>query len=346
MKFIHVADVHLGSVLKRFSSLLSNERNGEIVAAFLKTVDYARKNDIKTVVIAGDLFDSNVPLSQDKEVFHSAVKSNPDMTFLYLRGNHDNVADLSLPNLLTFEDSVKSYEIDGAIFSGVEINDDNYSTFYDEIDFDAKKKNVLILHGEASNAAGLDKIDLSRLKGKGIDYLALGHIHSYYEGKIDDKGVYVNPGCLEGRGFDEKGEKGFVVVDSADFSHEFIVNSLRVVKELEVDVSETKNVYEALDLARKAIDPPSKDVIRIILKGGVKYPSDVRKTLYDSLKNECFYLEVKDETYQAVKVEDYLNDLSLKGEFIRVALSDESLSEEDKRRIVALGLNLLDGRKI
>ena len=55
-----------------------------------------------------------------------------------------------------------------------------------------------------------------RLKEKNIDYLALGHIHEYSQGQIDLRGKYAYSGCLEGRGFDELGEKGFILIDVSD----------------------------------------------------------------------------------------------------------------------------------
>lgn len=46
-----------------------------------------------------------------------------------------------------------------------------------------------------------------------FNYLSLGHIHSYKMDSLDRRGVYCYPGCLEGRGFDECGEQGFVLPD-------------------------------------------------------------------------------------------------------------------------------------
>jgi fucose 4-O-acetylase-like acetyltransferase len=55
-------------------------------------------------------------------------------------------------------------------------------------------------------------VSLSALRGRGIDYLALGHIHAYKKAPLDSRGIYCYPGCLEGRGFDECGRKGFVLL--------------------------------------------------------------------------------------------------------------------------------------
>ncbi|MGX8704776.1 MAG: metallophosphoesterase family protein, partial [bacterium] len=68
-----------------------------------------------------------------------------------------------------------------------------------------RHKNIVMLHGDITN---LNSIPLSMLKERNIDYLALGHIHKFQKGKLDDRGIWVYPGCLEGRGFDEEGPKG------------------------------------------------------------------------------------------------------------------------------------------
>ena len=57
---------------------------------------------------------------------------------------------------------------------------------------------------------------MSVFKDLNIDYLALGHIHSYKCHKLDKRGVYCYSGCLEGRGFDECGDKGFVLLETEE----------------------------------------------------------------------------------------------------------------------------------
>lgn len=66
------------------------------------------------------------------------------------------------------------------------------------------------MHGQIRDTSGKDKINVSKLRNKNIDYLALGHIHTFTSIKIDDRGTGVYSGCLEGRGFDECEDKGFV----------------------------------------------------------------------------------------------------------------------------------------
>lgn len=67
----------------------------------------------------------------------------------------------------------------------------------------------MMLHGQEAEYAAQDKaevVPLRDLRGKGIDYLALGHVHGYKKETLDSRGEYCYPGCLECRGFDEYGD--------------------------------------------------------------------------------------------------------------------------------------------
>ena len=50
---------------------------------------------------------------------------------------------------------------------------------------------------------------------------AIFEISSYSTGEIDERGKYAYSGCLEGRGFDETGDKGFVLIDVNDKKAEY-----------------------------------------------------------------------------------------------------------------------------
>ena len=64
------------------------------------------------------------------------------------------------------------------------------------------------------------------------------------------------------------------------------------------------------------------------------------------VKNDAYFVNVKDKTMPLIEPKKYENDLSLKGEFVRGVYANTELSEEDKKRIVALGLKALEGREL
>ncbi len=351
MKFIHAADIHLGSKIEaKLPPEKTEERKAEVRLAFKNMVEKGRAAGANVIVLAGDVFDSDRPLKKDKDFFYSVVRNNPDIDFLYLRGNHDNQEsyDEELDNLKTFSPEWTSYAYGDVVFSGIETVAENYSSMYSTINLNPEKTNIVILHGQKSESVGDGKINILKLKNKNIDYLALGHIHSASSGKIDERGFYAYPGCLEGRGFDETGVKGFILAEAENgkVSAKFIENSIRKTDEFIVDVSGARDSYEAFKIAKNSIKADKKDLIRLVLKGEISFDNDGLKDETENLfSGEYYFVSVKDNTLRKFDLEKIAGDLSLRGEFIRLVLSDEKLDDETKQKVISAGLKALSGRE-
>ena len=209
--------------------------------------------------------------------------------------------------------------------------------------------NIVTLHGQVGVVSGVDQVNISKLKNKGIDYLALGHIHTYDEQTLDGKGIYCYSGCLEGRGFDECGPKGFVLltVDSNRIQHEFVPFSRRQLHRVLVDITGlTKNSEIGQKMKRAAQNISSDDMVEFVLSGGVDPMANIALSYLQNLaKSNFFFVKVKDETRMTINPENYKNDISLKGEFIRLTLSCDA-SEEDKVAIIRTGMQALMGEEI
>ena len=249
MKIIHCADLHLGSEFKgKLPSDKSMIRREELRRSFTRLIGYAVENSISHIILSGDVFDRNEPFKKDKELFYDALRANPGITFYYLRGNHDigNSYSENMANLRLFGEEWVYYDIEnGLTIAGIESTDNNTSSRYPTLNLEKPAKNIVMMHGYLSETATRDGIVIKKLKDKSIDYLALGHIHSYSSGKIDLRGRYVYSGCLEGRGFDETGTKGFTVINTEDMSDTFVSFSQRTVFDVPVDITESENTYEA-----------------------------------------------------------------------------------------------------
>lgn len=129
---------------------------------------------------------------------------------------------------------------------------ENCTSFYSTLSLQKEDRNIVLLHGQVSDTMGMDRIYLRRLRNKQIDYLALGHVHKHQEGKLDDRGKYAYSGCLEGRGFDEIGEHGFILLAVEDeIKTEFIPFQERLIVEEKVDISAASDAYSAAQLVKK-----------------------------------------------------------------------------------------------
>lgn len=90
MKLIHCADLHLdSSMTTHLTKEKAKERKAELLASFNRMMEYADRENVSAVLIAGDLFDrKNISATARNAVYH-AISTRSEMTFYYLKGNHD-----------------------------------------------------------------------------------------------------------------------------------------------------------------------------------------------------------------------------------------------------------------
>lgn len=362
MKIIHCADLHLDAKMTaHLTKEQARERRKEILRTFVRMVEYAAKNEVRAILIAGDLFDTRNVSALARNTVRDMIGSHPQIDFLYLRGNHDAEGFLGkldeLPqNLLLFGEEWTTYLYGNVAVTGLELNADNHSVCCQSLVLDHELFNIVTLHGLLENYESRERaesINLSALKNKSIDYLALGHVHRMVLDRLDNRGVYCYPGCLEGRGFDECGEKGFVLLDIEDntrtATYQFVPIASRTLYTLEVDVggvATTRAAAERIEaaLARKGYS--SGSLVRLVLTGEVAVDAEINCEYLQELFAEYFYYEdVRDETRLLVNYSDFAKDVSLKGEFIRMVLGSD-LMEEDKTQVIRCGLMALSGEEI
>lgn len=292
MKIIHCADLHLDSKMEtNFSQEQAKERRYEILATFENMVNDAIKNDIKVILIAGDMFDT--AQNQQKTIKNrvlDTIKQADKVDFLYLQGNHDKDNFFKeIPNkpqnLKLFKNEWSSYRYGNIVITGIEFGEGDNSDIYSNLSLDENDFNIVTLHGQISKY-GMDKkaeiINLNALQNKYIDYLALGHIHEYKSEKLDYRGIYCYSGCLEGRGFDKCGKKGFIVADIKDgqLSTRFISNAKRTFQEVRVDISDYTEADDIIKrIENNLVHIPEKDIVKLILSGEIVEETDIDRII-------------------------------------------------------------------
>ena len=89
MKFIHIADVHLGARPER-EQTFGRIREQEIKETFQRVIDHANKQQVDLLLIAGDLFDQPPTQQELREVDYLLSRLNHTRTVL-IAGNHDHL---------------------------------------------------------------------------------------------------------------------------------------------------------------------------------------------------------------------------------------------------------------
>ena len=361
MKIIHCGDLHLDS---KMESNLSKEqalvRREELLATYEAMVSYALAHQVEVIIIAGDLFDKPHIRKTARNRVLEQMYLHPEIDFCYLQGNHDQcdfLADLGeeeLPeNLKLFSgERWTSYHYGDVVISGLELNRQNARTLGMDLVLDQTRCNIVVLHGQESDYEGKDGaevVQLSALRGKYIDYLALGHIHSFKLERLDERGVYCYSGCLEGRGFDECGPKGFVLLDIAEgrVDATFVPLAKRQLHEVLVEVSPQMDMPAILERVQQAVEEiPSKDLIKIVLTGKTEMDFDVdMPRILGMLQERFFFVKGYDQTGVQIDYESFRHDKTLKGEFVRL-MEEQDLPEEERAEMIELGIRAIMGEDV
>ncbi len=358
VKIIHCADLHLDSrMTTHLTKEKAKERKAEILKTFLNMVEYAEENQVRAILIAGDLFDVGNISAVARNTVYNAVKEHPGIQFFYLRGNHDEGNSFLQTgehpeNLRLFSDSWCSYVLEEGekriVITAVEQDTVHTRSIADSLTLRTEDFNIVMLHGqdrehETKEMGG--NISLRSFRKKGIDYLALGHIHSYKRDRLDARGRYCYPGCLEGRGFDECGEHGFVLLEidgEGSCTDHFIPFASRKLYTLHVDISECMTtpmigqcIQEVLD--REGYAPES--MVKIQLEGRVDMECEKDISYLEKwLEGRYYFLKIKDNSRIKADYSQYAKAASLKGEFVRTVMDAEGVGEEEKAWIIKYGI--------
>lgn len=349
MKIIHCSDIHLDSAMKNLKDGKAKERKDELRLSFESMIKFASSNDVKAIIIAGDMFDKTV-LKKTENYIVDLFSTYSDIDFLYLSGNHDENSIMQsicerLNNVKLLSENAVCYD-DVCIYGLKPIAESSY----DSLSLEREKTNIVVMHGQVDDYSfSNESINLRKLKNKNVDYLAMGHIHSFTEYKLDERAMAVYSGCLEGRGFDELGQKGFILLDCKDgkVDYKFIPSSRRVLHEVEVDITGCETVKEIDSEILIAVNHiVLEDLVKVVLVGGLSLEAEKDIEHIEKVLNDIFYFaKVKDKTRLKLDLESIKNDISLKGEFVRQVLSS-SLDDESKERIIRYGIKALNGEEI
>ena len=270
MKFVHIADLHLGKIIHQYS-LLSIQKQ-----LLDELLDYMNKEEIKVLVIAGDVYDRSIPSSEAVSIlddFLSKAIVDHHIKVLMISGNHDSHERLHFAsNLLKKQglyietevyEEMKPVVVDDVNFYLLPFfkptairqlyHDDSISTYQEALEtylskqnIDTTKKNVLVTHqfvGKNSvtsdsemtlSVGGSEIVDVSLFDK--FDYVALGHLHAPQRVKRD---TIRYSGSLMRYSFDEvKQKKSICIVDTEDFSLSF--HTLNPY----IDLKQYKGLYE------------------------------------------------------------------------------------------------------
>lgn len=343
MKLIHTADIHLDSPICGVAN--PTERRLELLGALNNLAEYAKNNKAEAIIVAGDLFDGNNTSEQTVKSFAEIVR-NSRATWFVLRGNHGGSAPYSyaekIPNVKFFGNGWTPYSLGNVTVCGRELGADDVS-YWQQLHLDPSRYNILVLHGDIDEPS-YGFIDKSAIASCGAKYVALGHRHAFCQhrfGKV--RACY--SGVLEPRGFDECEQTGFVEIDTDSDVIKFVPQSIRSIVTKTLDVSGIENDV-ALERAvlDSVADVSSRNYLNFVLRGEINEGLHTVLVAKRVLEGKFFALRLKDGTRARLDLKQIMQEVSLRGEFVKLA---EAIDDEELRSdVLKFGLAALGGEEL
>lgn len=356
VKILHAADFHLDSAFGALSEERARQRRQECRQLVGRLVDYANDHGADLMLLPGDLFDGERVYAQTTEElaselgrFHGGVIIAP--------GNHDpythrspyarvlwpeNVHIFTENTLQKLEFPQYGCTVYGGAFTGTEAGEPEEFTAKDE------GVKILVLHGDVgATGSRYRSLTTAWLERTGVDYAALGHVHEHRGVQYAGATAYAYPGCPEGRGFDELGEKGFLfgTVDEGRADLQFVPFARRRYEIVTVDVTDA----DAHQTAADALRGREEDIVRLVLQGEVDETPDVQR-LTQQLANFCWQLEVRNETRLRQDLWSGCGEDSLRGLFLANLREEYDRADEAGRAVieqaVRFGLAAMENREL
>ena len=338
----------MDSPFEALSAEKATLRRGEQRELLERLADLANRENVQAVFLAGDLLDSAVSYYETRTVLQTVLRKIRARVFL-APGNHDYwtpdcpYASMELPeNVTVFRPGpIRAVEVPelgfrvwGAAFQAPAASDLLQGFRVTKSDF----VEFMVLHGDVGGQSRYSPVTEEEIAASGLDYLALGHVHTASGLKKSGGTYWAYPGCPEGRGFDEAGVKGVYLgtAEKGNVTLTFVPMSGREYRVREILLASGTDPVEAAKTA--CGEGSERDVRRLIFKGEHRGPVPVAE-IAQALEGSSFHLELQDETREPEDLWEGAGNDSLRG-ITLAALRSAWLqaSDEAERQKVTLAV--------
>jgi len=363
LKILQIADVHLGRLFASFGHYAERMQQ-HLEDAFIRSITAALEHKVDAVLIAGDLFDSNAPDAKAVDLArqHFELLSSAKIPAFVVAGTHD--CSGAFGSIYESEKFLGLTPLTSAVLENpITINKESPLHIYGisarpgvHVDLSSMAKrpgpgiHVGMLHATVSY--GHENVPLrdipvttEQLSSLGLDYVALGHIHSYKPIMSADRMVAAYSGSLVPLSFKNLGIGGALMIqfDGARISA------------TQIPVGSINIRVESLEAAEDSIDELSKKLInysepgtvaKICITGIRSEPLDIPAIL-QKVSPHFEYLVIEDKTnlLSDYMIREASSAPTVRGIFIRLMLeaAQNAKAAGDSKRLALIQEALREG---
>lgn len=355
IRFLHAADLHLDSPFHALPPEQAAVRRQEQRLLLDELAELCSLERCDLMLLSGDLFDADAVRPDTFEALCRSLRSCRARVFI-APGNHDYDAPGSPYRRSGWPDNVHIFhsaapeavvleDLGAAVWGAAFTAPVSPSLLEGFRVRDRRLQNLMVLHGDPENAnSPYNPVAARQIEGSGLDYLALGHLHTAGGLRRAGRTAYAWPGCPMGRGFDETGEKGVLL---GTLSGEGCRVEFRPLPGRRYEILSVEAGTHPLEAIEAALPPHTeRDSYRILLTGQCP-PPDV-PGLYDALSRRFFSLTIRDQTSRPRELWAARGEDTLKGLFLQALYDDPGRAEDPAlyELAAALGVAAMEGREV
>ena len=351
MKLLHSADWHLDSPIVGRTPEQTAFLREQLLSLPGKIVAAAKKEGCDMILLSGDLFDGEY--SRESLDAVRAALGDAGIPVFIAPGNHDFAAPDSCYLSQPWPENVHIFtkpQIESVVPAGLDcrVYGAAFTALYcDNLleDFHADAAELYavgVFHGDPTSPdSPYSPITTLTIQNSGLDYLALGHIHK--QGALRAGAtICAWRGCPLGRGFDETGIRGVLIVTLEDtVSTRFL--PLDTVRFYDLSVEAGEDPIATLSRLLPAAE--STDFYRVTLTGECADTTAVSAG-FPHLRN----LELRDRTVPPIDLWATAGEDTLEGTYfssLRQALEHADEVETEHILLAArLSRKILDGQEV
>ena len=345
IKILHSGDWHLDSPFQGRTEEQAGFLRRELGKIPEKLARLCEEEKCDLVLLSGDLFDGAYTQATFRTVYDALNRMQ--VPVFISPGNHDYISADSPYQKEIWPENVhifKNQQISWVDIPSLGLR--VYGAGFQSMDcppllgeLTAEGLSVGVFHGDPTQRnSPYNPVTAAQVAGTGLAYLALGHVHKgdrFASGNT----LCAWPGCPMGRGWDEEGEKGALIVTLADTTEtRFVPLGAPQFFDLTVD-------YEkGMDSVLPAV--ANGDFYRVTLTGEAEEGADL-----DALQAQYSHfpnLVLRDQTCRPLDIWKAIGEDSFEGMYfglLKDALTGEA---QDETILLAAKLSrqLLDGQEV
>lgn len=350
IKILHAADLHLDSAFVGHDEATAAYLRAQLRAIPEKIAELCKKENCELLLLPGDLFDGAYT-KESALALKNALEEAAVPTFIS-PGNHDFYTENSPwrqekwpKNVHIFREptveSVSVEALDCRVYGAGFVGMDCEPLLNGFCRAEGERYHIGVFHADPTHVASpYNAVSAAQVRDSGLDYLALGHVHSF--GSFRAGGTLCAwPGCPMGRGYDETGEKGILLVTLNDSAEaRFLPLDTPRFYDWEAPIRTTAEDAIADRLPASA----NADFYRITLTEEAEKPNleQLRR------KFSAFaHLQLRDRTQPPTDLWGSAGEDSLEGLYFRL-LRDSAETEDAELALLAARISrkILDGSEV